>query len=92
MVVLYRDNRSGVESNILFSEERGVGEVTVGIGLPLHYDADDGGFCLEEPDVICVSFHIEDTGQFYDFRLTYTWHDESDGPMISIDVRIRDAQ
>ena len=64
MVVLYRDNRSGVESNILFSEERGVGEVTVGIGLPLHYY----------------------------YRLTYTWNEESDGPMISNDERIRDAQ
>lgn len=92
MVVLYRDNRSGVESNILFSEERGVGEVTVGIGLPLHYYANDGGFFLKEPDVICVSFHNEATGQIYDYRLTYTWHEESDGPMISNDERIRDAQ
>lgn len=92
MVVLYRDNTSGVESNILFWEQRGTGRVTVGVELPLRYDADDGGFCLEEPDVICVSFHNEATGQIYDYRLTYTWHEESDGPMISNDERIRDAQ
>lgn len=92
MVVLYRDNRSGVESNILFSEERGAGEVTVGIGLPLHYYANDGGFFLKEPDVISVSLRNEDTGQIYDYRLTYTWNEESDGPMISNDERIRDAQ
>ena len=80
------------ERNILFWEQRGTGRVTVGVGLPLRYDADDGGFCLEEPDVICVSFHNEATGQIYDYRLTYTWHEESDGPMISNDERIRDAQ
>lgn len=92
MVVLYRDNRSGVESNILFWEQRGTGRVTVGVGLPLRYDANDGGFFLKETDVISVSLRNEATGQIYDYRLTYTWHEESDGPMISNDERIRDAQ
>lgn len=94
MAVLYRGSAGWppTDANVLFAVEQDGKlsaplRVTVGVGLPLRYL--EGSFAMTEPDVLTVSFRCGGTDEIRDFRLTYSWPPEQDGPLIRSEENIR---
>ena len=93
MAVLYRKSDwPPTDANVLFAVEQDGKlsaplRVTVGAGLPLRYM--EGSFAMTEPDVLTASFRRDGADEIRDFRLTYSWPPEQDGPLIRSEESIR---